>query len=265
MNKNIASSEILPNDLGYDIQRRDRTEDPHGGVLIAAKRDLKLCNIHCSQEVELISGAVTVERNKHRLLLQTPNRIDEAYIDKTRQKLDPLFGKRSKNIFLIGGDFNFPDISWDTLKVEGTRYSSRVSQAFLDTVSDNSLEQMVDFPTRKDKTLDLLFTSHPSYIEKCKPLPSIGNSDHDIVLLDTSFVSRPPKPPSRKIHLWNSADIQGIQEALDEYSMSIEETSFDSIDTMRTSFKNKIHSIMEERVPTKMTIKIHTSLAEQEN
>ena len=35
--------------------------------------------------------------------------------------------------------------------------------------------------------------------------------------------------------------------------MSIEETNFDSIDTMRTSFKNKIHSIMEERVPTKMT------------
>ena len=112
---------------------------------------------------------------------------------------------------------------------------------------------MVDFPTRKDKTLDLLFTSHPSYIEKCKPLPAIGNSDHDIVLLDTSFVSRPPKPPRRKIYLLKSADIQGTQKDLDEYSMSFEETSFNSIDTMWMSFKNKIHSIMEERVPTKMT------------
>ena len=159
-----------------------------------------------------------------------------------------MFGKRRKNIFLIGGDFNLPDISWDTLKVEGTQYPSRVSQAFLDMVSDNSLEQMVDFPTRKDKTLDLLFTSHPSYIEKCKPLPSIENSDHDIVLLDASFVSRPLKPPRRNIYLWKSADIQGIQEDLDEYSMSFEETSFDSVDTMWTSFKNKIHSIMEARV-----------------
>ena len=77
------------------------------------------------------------------------------------------------------------------MRAEGTQYPSRVSQAFLDIVSDNSLEQMVDFPTRKDKTLDLLFTSHPSHVEKCKPLPSIGNSDHDIVLLDTSFVFRP--------------------------------------------------------------------------
>ena len=89
-------------------------------------------------------------------------------------------GKKGKNIFLIGGYFNLPDINWETMRAEGTQYPSRVSQAFLDDiVSDKSLEQMVDFPTRKDKTLDLLFTSHPSYVEKSKPLPSIGNSDHE--------------------------------------------------------------------------------------
>ena len=86
-------------------------------------------------------------------------------------------GKKRKNIFLIGGDFNLPDINWESMRAEGTQYPTKVSQAFLDIVEDNSLEQVADFPTRKDKTLDLLFTSHQSYVEKCKPLPSIGNSE----------------------------------------------------------------------------------------
>ena len=256
LDSSIASSEILPNDLGYDIQRRDRPHDPHGGVLIAAKRGLQLGNIYCSQDIELISGTVTMEGNKTITIIsyyRPPNRTDEAYVNKSREEFDSLLGKKRKNIFLTGGDFNLPDVNWDTLKVEGTQYPAKVTQVFFDMVSDNSLEQMVDFPTRKEKTLDLLFTSHPSYIEKCKPLPSIGNSDHDIVLLDTNYVSRPPKPPKRKIYLWKSADIQGIQEDLDDYSMIFEETSFDTIDTMWMSFKTKIHSIMEERVPSKIS------------
>ena len=44
----------------------------------------------------------------------------------------------------------------------------------------------MDFPTRKENTLDLIFTTHPSFKQRCKPLPSIGNSDHDIVLLDVA-------------------------------------------------------------------------------
>jgi hypothetical protein len=49
---------------------------------------------------------------------------------------------------------------------------------------DLSLEQLVSFPTRGEKTLDLVFTTHPSLVDKCKPLPSVGKSDHDIVLVD---------------------------------------------------------------------------------
>ena len=235
LDKNVASSEVLPNDLDFDIQWRDRLIDPHGGVLIAARQDLQLRNIHCSETIQLISGTVTIEGNKTICIAsyyRPLNRTDVAYIDMKRQETDLLMGKNRKDIFLIGGNFNLPDINWETMRAEGTQYLGRISQAFLDIVSDNSLEQMVDFPTRKDKTLDLLFTSHPSYVEKCKSLPPIGNSDHDIVLLDTSFVFLPPKPLRRMIYLWKSADIQGIQEDLDEYSMHFEETNFDSIDTM---------------------------------
>jgi hypothetical protein len=35
------------------------------------------------------------------------------------------------------------------------------------------------FRRYKDNTLDLMLLSHPAYKLRCKPLPSIGNSDHD--------------------------------------------------------------------------------------
>ena len=52
----IGSQEIFPPELGFDVIRRDRPKDPHGGVLIAAKGDLGLTQTHCSQTTELIAG-----------------------------------------------------------------------------------------------------------------------------------------------------------------------------------------------------------------
>ena len=125
-------------------------------------------------------------------------------------------------------------------------------------VVENNLEQLVDFPTRKNKTLDLIFSSHPSYMVRCKPLPSIGNSDHDVVLLDTSLQVRRPKPPRRKIYLWKRADITGIQEDLDKFASDFQENSFDSVDSMWDSFKQQIQQTMDRRVPSKMTLARHT-------
>ena len=54
-----------------------------------------------------------------------------------------------------------------------------------------SLEQMADFPTRQVNSLDLIFTSHPSFTIRCKPMPPIGlKSDHDIVLYNTTHTER---------------------------------------------------------------------------
>ena len=90
-------------------------------------------------------------------------------------------------------------------------------------------------------------------MERCKPLPSIGNSDHDIVLLDTSLITRPPKPVKRKIYLWKQADVQGIQDDLTLFGSSFCENSQASVEDMWNSFKDQIHAIIEERVPSKMS------------
>ncbi|XP_052786170.1 uncharacterized protein LOC128221604 [Mya arenaria] len=49
-------------------------------------------------------------------------------------------------------------------------------------------------------------------------MPSIGNSDHDIVLFDTTISASRPKPPRRKIFLLKKADLQGIKDDLSDLS-----------------------------------------------
>ena len=82
---------------------------------------------------------------------------------------------------------------------------------------DLGLEQMVQCPTRGDNTLDLLFTTHPSLVEKIKPLPPIGKSDHDIVLCDTDIRPTRSKSPRRKVILWKNADVNKIKTELQSF------------------------------------------------
>ncbi|CAG2188737.1 unnamed protein product [Mytilus edulis] len=93
--------------------------------------------------------------------------------------------------------------------------------------------------------------------QRCKTLPPIGNSDHDIVLVDISANVNKPKPTKRKIYLWKKADLESIGKHLDSQFDTFKKTNFDDINNMWTSIKQIIKDSMEKYVPTK------TSLARQ--
>ena len=63
---NGCSSEVFDGSLGYDIHRNDRPDNPHGGVLIAAKKDFELYGAKWNKVVELISETITVSKQKTR-------------------------------------------------------------------------------------------------------------------------------------------------------------------------------------------------------
>ena len=194
LNEHVSSAEFLPSFLGFHIHRRDRS-DSHGGVFIAAKRELGMHDIQRPKDIEMISGTVKLLKQKKLSVAayyRPPKRFDNPYLASTKEEFDKLKRKTKHNVLIIGGDFNSPDIDWPTLSIQGNQYPLRLSKTILDLVNDNDLEQIVDFPTRKDKTLDLIMTTHPSFKSRCKPLPSLGNSDHDIVLYDTSLTPPPP-------------------------------------------------------------------------
>lgn len=148
-----------------------------------------------------------------------PNRTDDDYLIKTKEEISTLRNTNKNAVFILADDFNAPDINWQSNNITGTKhYSKKVNQTYLDLAAEHSLEQMVAFPTRGDNTLDLVFTSHPSYVERCKPLPPIADkSDHDIVLFYTSHQPVRTRPKRRTIYLWKKANIMEIKRSLQEY------------------------------------------------
>ena len=216
----------------------------------------------CSKEAELISRTITVSKKNMVIssFYRPPSNTDESYQTKVHEELQQLRSASKKSVFILGGDFNVPDISWKENSITSSKhYPRRVSQTFLDVASDLGLEQMVDFPTRGENTLNLIFTSHSRFQERCKPLPPISDkSDHDIVLFDTSHQPIRARPKRRTILLWKKADTEGIQKAFISYSDRFFSTTFYAVNSMWEDIKTTIDQVIKDRVPTKRTAARHT-------
>ena len=75
--------------------------------------------------------------------------------------------------------FNITDVDWYSLAIRNpNQYPLHVSQTFLDVVLDMHLEQLVEFSTREDNTLDLIFTRDSS-----NNIPPIGLCSELVVVL----------------------------------------------------------------------------------
>ena len=107
-----------------------------------------------------------------------PNRTDGEYIEPLVKDITTVRSQYQSSYFILGGDFNLPDIDWESSTVKGHQLPRRVNEEFISMQHDLTLEQMVLFPTRGQNTLDLLFTSHRTIIDKCEALPALGRVRH---------------------------------------------------------------------------------------
>ena len=100
--------------------------------------------------------------------------------------------------------------------ISGHSYPVSINQLFLDTFSDIGCEQIVDFPTRVDNTLDIFGANRPSIIERCVSPPD--KSGHDIVHVDSWVLPARKKPVRRKVYLSKKAKKQAMEEGLAKFT-----------------------------------------------
>ena len=167
--------------------------------------------IYNSTDSEL--AAIAVKRGSKPPLiivgLYRPPNSNQVQADQVCGEIRDLAHANRNMPLWITGDFNQPDVNWSTLSTNGNSNPAAVNNAFISTFTDCGLQQMVDFPTRRDAILDLFFTNRLSLINKIRPFP--GVSDHEALFIDTNIEAKHQRPAKRKIYLWNRADIDGLQ------------------------------------------------------
>ena len=251
LNPNIFSSEVLPSN--YTVFRRDRA-DSHGGVLIAVKDDLVCTPVSTNKELELICVKVRINRSKSIIIsafYRPPSESNTEHAQAVLDELTRLRQDNSKCEFWVGGDFNLPDIDWPTLAVTSNQYPAVMSNIYIGLPAQCGVKQLVEAPTRGNNILDLFFTSNPSLVSKCKPIPGVG--DHDAVLVDTLAKPQRSKPVRRKIYLWDKADLPNLKQEARNITTTLHTIQHQGIDALWESFRDQLLTILENNVPHKTT------------
>jgi len=164
LNSNILNNEILP--PSYKVYRNDRA-DGYGGVLIGVKTNI------LSDQIDPISHleVCTVLLCQPKILLicaYRPPNADMSYQNRLCEYIITMARKYPDANVCCTGDFNLPDICWETQSTNGYRYPIEINKLALNMCEDCGFTQVVTFPTRAQNTLDLFFTTQPSLVEDCK-------------------------------------------------------------------------------------------------
>ena len=253
LDSNIKDPEIFPS--GYKLHRKDRTSNG-GGVLIAVKEEYNSeeapeldtkCEIVWAKLNLIGNGTVYICSYYRRLV------SDEASIDEFETSLMRACAIRNATV-VIGGDFNFPGFDWKTKSLKPNTAYSSLHTKFSDMLDDSSMVQIVEEPTRKQNTLDLLITNQPDKVMRVDILPGI--SDHDIVFaeLDLRPIKYSQKP--RQIPLYKKANWDLIRQdmaALKETITCMYKADAVNVNDMWIKFKDTLQTSATNHIPHKQS------------
>ena len=172
---------------GYSLFRRDRLVHMGGGVLLYVHLSLSCMEI-LRQELSCFEDSVACKiflPDDSSLTLaafyRSPNSSD--YNNHSLVKAISHVMRFDSTYHLLTGDFNFPDINWDSY------YCPPSLDYFMDVVNEYNLDQLVTSPTRENAILDLFFTDNAALVNEVSVREPLGQSDHNIVVVQLAIPS----------------------------------------------------------------------------
>ena len=257
LSPDISSYEYVP-ESDYTVYRRDRPANSkhqsHGGVLIAISK-----SILSEEVVELQSNCENVWAevnlaNARKLIIgcyyRPPSDTGES-LDQLRASLSRI-NMCAKSSVLLGGDFNLGHIDWSVPYVLPGKPDSAQHHQLINIINDLSLEQIVDKPTRGERTLDLILTNTPSLFNGIKTLPPVGNADHDIVFTECETSLKRIKKQSRTIFKYTKANWENIKSDIKSMTNTMTDNYTSStIDDLWDIFKQGLLTSINKNIPQK--------------
>jgi len=84
-------------------------------------------------------------------------------------ELTNIFSANSKATIWLAGDLNLPGVNWSSCCVTSYQYPKSLNDCFLNMTADFGLDQIVNFGTRNDSTLDIFLTRLWHVTISCQP------------------------------------------------------------------------------------------------
>ena len=254
-NSNLTTDQIEA--LSEEERRRKKVG---GGVILAVKKSLASKPINVSIKSESAYCQIP-QASKPPTIIGCVYRPPENYLETCgliNKEIREVKSKFKKSLIWVGGDFNLPDINWESYSTHSNKYLKEINQNFLDTFNDTGLRQTVDAPTRGENILDIFLTNCPDLIKSSAISAGVG--DHNAVHITSTLHLTRRKPIKRTIRLWRKANVDGIKRDVRNFAALFlnNHSTTHCVDLMWESIKDNLLQILDRYVPTKSsTSRIH--------
>ena len=181
LNSNIKSSEVFP--TNFTVYRKDRSRLGGGVFLLIRNELISTEEKDLTAECESVWARIKLQNSKDLIVgsFYMPHR-NKKDISELEKILSVLSNKPNQKHSILTGDFNCPDICWDTGTVRPSAPERNIQQDLVDITTNANLTQMHTESTREKALLDLVFTSNPTLLRNSISVPGIA--DHDMIVSD---------------------------------------------------------------------------------
>lgn len=226
------------------------------GMLIYIKNSLKCDIVDMKTNFEENLFVEIKINNKDKLLLGLIYRSDSGSRENNNQ-LCNLFGEATTlgySHLMVMGDFNYPDINWETYNSKGDSTETK-EYKFVECIQENYLFQHVKKPTRwrggdTPNVLDLVITNEENMITNMDLQSPLGKSDHCVLVMDFNCYTI-MKSKKRTVVMYNKANYGAINEDIRNTDWNAVLLNTNPIDENWDIFYNLIKDIESKHIPTK--------------
>ena len=214
LDKSVKAAEFLPVNFQDNVIHKDRNL-LGGGVLLEHKEGLVHNPVSCKgikNDCELVFSRVSIANGQPPLYIGADYR-SQIY-NTANTSLDGLSSDLSQVTDIVGnskatviltGDFNSPDICWDSLSTKTGGKVIGVSEKLINVSTQHGLQQLQRENKKLDSILDLFFTSNVSLMSSIDTIPGIStDTEHEAIVVDLNLEAKITKSAPQRVSLWNT-------------------------------------------------------------
>lgn len=257
--KGILNNEFFPPQ--YNIYRRDRKENPHGGVLIAVKSSIKSFEIdNFNDNIECLSIKLFFE-NVSLVLYAAyipPGESTETYNSHANNICNIVKNNTSENICILG-DFNLSKVQWlpddsnEDILVP-SNFSNYSQCSFTDSLLSLNLYQINGVLNMNGRLLDLVFFNDCAAINVFEAIDAfISKREHHCGLEITvdfgEIFYESIQVKEGKVFNFNLANIDGLNDYLSNFKWDLFLRSSIKIEDQLNTFYNIMFDAFELFIP----------------